>query len=90
MILNTLGVDIGAGTFTQIDEGVPVNQGNLQPGDLVFFQNTYTWGLSHVGMYIGDGKFIHAENERTGVVVSDLTSQYYASRWYGARRVTTD
>jgi hypothetical protein len=87
VILHTLGVDIGAGTFTQIDYGTPVSKGNLQPGDLVFFQNTYTWGLSHVGIYIGDGQFIHAENESTGVVISDLSSSYYSSRWYGARRI---
>jgi uncharacterized protein YraI len=87
VILNTLGIDIGAGTFTQIDVGKPVSQGDLQPGDLVFFQNTYTWGLSHVGIYIGGGQFIHAENESTGVVISDLSSSYYSSRWYGARRI---
>ena len=87
VIKNTLGVDIGAGTASQIGSGTPINQSNLQPGDLVFFQNTYTWGLSHVGIYIGGGKFIHAENPSTGVVVSDLGSSYYASRWYGARRI---
>jgi cell wall-associated NlpC family hydrolase len=64
-----------------------VSQSDLQPGDLVFFQNTYTWGLSHVGIYIGNGQFIHAENESTGVVISNLSSSYYASRWYGARRI---
>jgi cell wall-associated NlpC family hydrolase len=85
--LNVLGIDIGAGTATQIGYGTPVSQSQLQPGDLVFFQNTYTWGLSHVGIYIGNGQFIHAENETTGVKISSLTSTYYASRWYGARRI---
>ncbi len=70
--------------------GTPVQYGDLRPGDLVFFQNTYTWGLTHVGIYIGDGKFIHAENEQTGIVISDLSSTYYKTRWYGARRITTD
>jgi len=87
VILNTLGIDISPGTSAQINQGTPVSRSNLQPGDLVFFQNTYTWGLSHVGIYIGNGKFIHAENESTGVVISDLSSQYYSSRWYGARRI---
>ena len=85
--LNTLNKDIGAGTWLQIDEGTPVQYGDLKPGDLVFFQNTYTWGLSHVGIYIGANRFIHAENETTGVKISYLTSPYYASRWYGARRI---
>lgn len=88
VILNTLGIDIGAGTATQIAMGTPVSESQLQPGDLVFFQNTYTWGLSHVGIYIGNGQFIHAENETTGVKISSLSSDYYASRWYGARRLT--
>jgi uncharacterized protein YgiM (DUF1202 family) len=88
--LKTLKTDIGAGTWSQSVTGTPVSYGDLRPGDLIFFQNTFTWGLSHVGIYIGNGKFIHAENETTGVVVSSLTSTYYKTRWYGARRVTTD
>jgi uncharacterized protein YraI len=87
VILNTLGVNISPGTSAQINHGTAVSRNSLQPGDLVFFQNTYTWGLSHVGIYIGNGKFIHAENESTGVVISDLGSSYYSSRWYGARRI---
>ncbi|HRA47946.1 MAG TPA: SH3 domain-containing C40 family peptidase [Thermomicrobiales bacterium] len=87
VILNTLGVNISPGTSAQINAGTSVSRNSLQPGDLVFFQNTYTWGLSHVGIYIGNGKFIHAENESTGVVISDLSSSYYSSRWYGARRI---
>lgn len=87
VVLNVLGRDIGAGTWTQVSAGASVSRGNLQPGDLVFFQNTYTTGLSHVGMYIGNDQFIHAQNESTGVVISDLNSSYYASRWYGAVRL---
>lgn len=86
--LNVLGIDITPGTWFQQFAGRPVAYGQLQPGDLVFFQNTYTWGLSHVGIYIGNNQFIHAENENTGVVISRLDSPYYASRWYGARRLT--
>ena len=85
--LKTAGVDIGAGTWSQSVAGKPVAFGQLEPGDLVFFQNTYTWGLSHVGLYIGDGQFIHAQNEETGIVVSSLSSPYYKTRWFGARRV---
>ncbi|WP_288156296.1 immunoglobulin-like domain-containing protein [uncultured Sharpea sp.] len=57
-----------------------------QPGDLVFFSNTYKPGISHVGIYIGGGQFIHAANERTGVTVSSLNSGYYASHYAGAGR----
>ncbi|MCA9833155.1 MAG: C40 family peptidase [Thermomicrobiales bacterium] len=87
VIKNVLGKDIGAGTWTQVAAGTSVSKSNLQPGDLVFFQNTYTAGLSHVGIYIGNGQFIHAQNESTGVVVSDLNSSYYGPRWYGAVRI---
>ncbi len=87
VVLNIAGRDIGAGTWTQWETGSPVQYGSLQPGDLVFFQNTYTVGLSHVGMYIGNDQFIHAENENTGVRISSLTSTYYATRYLGARRI---
>lgn len=87
VIKNVVGVDIGTGTWSQVSSGSPVSRGNLQPGDIVFFQNTYKAGLSHVGIYIGGGQFVHAENENTGVKVSDLNSSYYGSRWYGAVRI---
>lgn len=85
---NVLGQDIGRGLWTQVAAGTNVSRSSLQPGDLVFFQNTYTWGLSHVGIYIGNDKFIHAQNESTGVVISDLNSTYYGTRWYGAVRLS--
>jgi cell wall-associated NlpC family hydrolase len=85
---NVTGKDIGTGLWTQVSAGTPVSRANLQPGDLIFFQNTYKAGLSHSGIYIGNNRFIHAENETTGVRISDLNSTYYSSRWYGAVRMT--
>jgi len=87
VILNTLGIDIGHGLEGQPGAGTWVDYGAWQPGDLVFFQNTYQAGLSHVGIYVGDGQFVHAENEGTGVVVTSLSSDYYASRYWGAVRI---
>ena len=87
VVINVMGRDIGAGTWTQWGTGAPIQYGSLQPGDLVFFQNTYTVGLSHVGMYIGNDQFIHAENETTGVRISSLSSNYYSTRYLGARRL---
>ena len=84
---NVLGMNITHDMHQQFAMGTPVGRGELQPGDLVFFQNTFQWGLSHVGIYIGGGQFVHAENESTGVKVSDLNSDYYSSRWYGASRL---
>jgi N-acetylmuramoyl-L-alanine amidase len=88
VVKNVLGRDIGTGLWTQTVAGTPVSRSSLQPGDLVFFQNTYKAGLSHVGIYIGNDQFVHAENENTGVRVSSLSSTYYSSRWYGAVRLT--
>ena len=65
----------------------PVPRDQLQPGDLVFFANTFRPGLSHTGIYIGGGQFVHAENESTGVRISDLNSDYYGSRWAGGTRL---
>jgi NlpC/P60 family len=86
VIQKTLGIDITHDMAVQYEMGSHVRRNGLQPGDLVFFKNTYRHGLSHTGIYIGDGQFIHAENESTGVRISDLDSDYYSSRWYGAAR----
>lgn len=70
-----------------MNAGRRVSRGELQPGDLVFFQNTYIPGLSHGGIYIGNGQFIHAADERSGVVASSLSDPYWESRWLGATRL---
>ena len=67
--------------------GTPVSNENLQPGDLVFF-STYRPGISHVGLYIGDNRFIHAANRRLDVRIDHLTG-YYARRIRAARRLTS-
>ena len=61
----------------------PVDLARVQPGDLVFF-NTLGARHSHVGLYVGNGRFVHASNPRTGVRVDHLSSRYYAQRFEGA------
>jgi cell wall-associated NlpC family hydrolase len=61
----------------------PVDRSRIQPGDLVFF-NTLGARHSHVGIYVGDGRFVHASNPRTGVRVDQLSNRYYAQRFEGA------
>ena len=69
------------------DNGVSVNKSDLIPGDLVFFSNNGGRSVTHVGIYIGDGKFVHASGTRVGVIISSLNSAYYTKAWYGAKRV---
>lgn len=80
------GIWIGRTAAAQYYSGVHISRANLQPGDLVFFANTYQRGISHVGIYIGYGKFINAANESTGVVISNLNSSYWAYHYFGATR----
>ncbi len=85
-ILNHSGVSISRDMYAQWNSGPHVSSKNLQPGDLIFFSNTYRRGLSHVAIYIGNGRIVHAENESTGVTISDLWSSYYSSHYTGAVR----
>ncbi len=81
------GKDIGRTVKGQFKQGQSVSRGSWKPGDIVFFKNTYEKGLSHCGIYVSGEKFIHAENEDTGVVISTLTSGYYKEHYAGARRL---
>ncbi len=67
--------------------GKPVDKSELKRGDIVFFANTYKAGVSHVGVYVGNNKFVHAANSGAGVREDYLTSGYYAQHYWGARRV---
>ena len=86
------GYQIGGTTEEQYKQGKEVSKSDLQEGDLIFFKDTYdsryTDGVSHVGIYVGDGKFIHNSSGAGGVTTSKLDSDYYNEHWLGARRVT--
>ena len=75
-------------SVAQYKSGAAVPKPQMKPGDLVFFKNTYKRGISHVGIYVGEGKFVHAANKRKGVIVTALSEPYWANRWAGARRVS--
>lgn len=79
------GVNILRCADEQYAQGYYVSASEMLPGDLVFFQ-TYAPGASHVGIYIGGDKFIHASS-RYGVTISSLNDDYYSSHYIGARRM---
>jgi cell wall-associated NlpC family hydrolase len=67
--------------------GAKIAKNELQPGDLVFF-NTLRRAFSHVGIYLGENRFIHASSSSSGdVMVSDLSEKYWSKRFDGARRL---
>jgi cell wall-associated NlpC family hydrolase len=66
-----------------------IDQTELQPGDLVFF-NTMRRAFSHVGIYVGNGKFIHSPKPGAEIRVEDMGIAYWARRFDGARRVSTE
>jgi cell wall-associated NlpC family hydrolase len=67
--------------------GTRVSQGSLEPGDILLFANTYKRGVSHAGVYLGNGKFVHAASTGRGVRVDALSTRYWARKYHSARRV---
>ena len=68
------------------NNGTKVDKSQLQPGDLVFFSDSVD-PIGHVGMYIGNGQFIHASSGKGCVVITSLSSSYYANHYTGAKRI---
>lgn len=87
-VFKNLGYSLPRTARAQYYAGTPIAKSDIQPGDLVFFQNTSGNGISHVGIYTGNGQFIHAPS--TGKVVSyaNLNSSYYTSHYFGACRLS--
>ena len=72
-------------TSQYYNDGEHVSRSELMPGDLVFFGSGGE--ITHVGIYIGGGRFIHAANPRKGVIISSLSESYYNARYFGANRI---
>ena len=84
----TLGLVLPRRAVQQAAATQAIDRKDLQPGDLVFF-NTMRRAFSHVGIYVGNGKFIHAPHTGAEVRVEDMGVNYWRSRFNGARRVET-
>jgi cell wall-associated NlpC family hydrolase len=74
-------------TSQYLNYGYEVTRDELIAGDLVFFSNDSGDEIEHVGIYIGDGQFVHASTSTTGVIISSIDENYYIRNWYGAKRV---
>ena len=79
-VFSNFGIGLNRTAEAQASNGTYVSKDELQAGDLLIFNH-------HAGIYLGDGTFIHAENSRTGVVITDLDSSYYTNNYITARRV---
>ena len=86
MYEQTLGKVLPRSAREQADATEKIDKKDLQPGDLVFF-NTMRQTFSHVGIYVGDNKFIHSPRPGKQVKVEDMRQSYWLNRFTGARRV---
>ena len=84
--LEAWNIRLPRNTGAQSKVGTPVSLAELQAGDLVFY-DTLKRPYSHVGIYLGDGKFVHAPKSGAQVRVESIRSAYWATRFNGARRV---
>jgi len=84
-IYNKFGIGLSRTTYTQVGEGTKVNRSDLKAGDLVFFNTEGS--ISHVGIYIGGGEFIHAPRTGKPVMISSLSDGYYSQKYATARRI---
>jgi cell wall-associated NlpC family hydrolase len=81
-----LNLDLPRSAREQFREGAKVAKADLSPGDLVFFR-TYAEYPSHVGIYLGDNRFVHASSRERKVTVESLDTPYYVKRYIGAKRM---
>lgn len=85
-VFHSLGVDLAPSALGQYQQGVEVTRQGLAPGDLVFFLGRGS--PLHVGIYVGDGRFLHAPGTGKVIELSSISSAYFAPRFTGGRRLT--
>lgn len=79
------GLDLPRHSRTQYDAGDTIDRSDLQKGDLVFFATRERGKISHVGVYIGDGQFIHAPSRGKKIRIDFLSDEYFANHYVGAK-----
>ena len=83
------GIRVSGSAADIARRGRPIERGGLRPGDLVFF-NTMRRAFSHVGIYLGDNRFMHAPRTGAEIRVEDMSQSYWVKRYNGARRVVVN
>lgn len=86
---NGVGITLPRTSVAMSERGEAIHRKELKPGDLVFF-NTLRRAFSHVGIYIGANRFIHAPSSGKAVQISDMDASYWARRFDGGRRITAN
>ena len=86
-IYRHFGYTLNRTASTQLSNGVAVSKSELQPGDLVFFRYNTSYPASHVGIYIGNGQFIHASTNKYQVQIDQLLTGHYANVYIAGRRI---
>lgn len=83
----SMKVNLPRTSAEQFNVGTPVERSKLMPGDMVFFRTAGS-RISHVGMFIGNDRFIHAPRTGKNIEITSLSSKYWSSKYAGARRVS--
>jgi cell wall-associated NlpC family hydrolase len=83
---HAIGMQLPRNSASQFLAGLKVNRADMQPGDLVFFRTHGKRRISHVGIYISNGRFIHSPASGKSVEISSLNEGYWAKRFAGAKR----
>lgn len=86
-VYSNFGVSLNRASTAQANDGKSISKSELQPGDLLIFNNSSNSSVGHVGIYTGNDQFIHAANGSKGVITTSLSSSYYEARYVDARRV---
>jgi LysM repeat protein len=86
-VYSELGIKLPRSSYHQYLVGQEVDKNELIPGDLVFFKTSKRAPVTHVGIYIGDNKFVHVSSNRKGFAIDSLDDPYYRARFVGAKRV---
>ena len=87
LVFSSVGVDLPRTAGGQIRLGREIPRLEIEAGDLIFFRDTSRRGISHVGIAIGNNRFVHAASCKRGVCISSLASRYYREHYESARRL---